>query len=117
MVGPNQTPERRERIIKAIRDGLFEPAEADYVDPDQAIGDLPKNMAVNEIPRLIAKLKKKMETHAKRMEFEEAAKMRDEIKRLREVELAWERDYYARIHVQKRLYHCGIRAHFNFYVH
>lgn len=75
-------------IIKAIRDGLFEPVEADYLDPDRTIGEVPENIAVKNIPRIIAKLKKQMEACARRMQFEEAAKMRDEIRRLREVGLS-----------------------------
>jgi excinuclease ABC subunit B len=81
----NITPQT---IIKAIRDGLFEPVEADYVDPDRTISEVPENIAVKDIPRIIAKLKKQMEACARRMQFEEAAKVRDEIRRLREIELS-----------------------------
>jgi len=74
-------------IIKDIREGLHQPSEGDYLDPDIAL-ELPENINVRDIPKIITKLRKQMDKCAKNMEFEKAAQIRDEIKKLREVELS-----------------------------
>lgn len=74
-------------IIKEIRQGLPHEIKADYLELDEMI-QLPENIDVREIPKRIPKLLKEMKRFAKQMEFEKAARVRDEIKRLREVELA-----------------------------
>jgi len=73
-------------IIKGIPDALYKVSEADYVDVDKELA-LPANVAVKDIPKLIHKLRKEMDACAKLMEYEKAARLRDEIKRLREAEL------------------------------
>jgi len=73
-------------IIKDVSEGLPQAIEADYVDISTEI-DLPKDIDVREIPKLIKKLRKTMGDCARKMEFEKAAEIRDEIKKLREVEL------------------------------
>jgi excinuclease ABC subunit B len=73
-------------IKKEIRAGLYQASEADYVETDDLVG-LPENINVKEIPKLILGLRKEMQVCAKNLEFEKAAKIRDEIKKLREVEL------------------------------
>ncbi len=73
-------------IIKAIREGLPQAIEADYLDPDIKL-DIPENINVRDIPKILIKLRKEMEACAKNLEYEKAAKLRDEIKKLREVEM------------------------------
>lgn len=73
-------------IIKEIREGLHQESLADYIDVDQ-IMHLPDDINVKDIPKLIQNLRKEMNQLAKNLEFERAAKIRDEIKQLREVEL------------------------------
>lgn len=72
-------------ITKEIRDSLYVAFEADYVDL------LPKTedamVAVNDIPKELGRLKKAMDFHVKRLEFEEAAQLRDRIKILKDQEL------------------------------
>ncbi|MBF0104035.1 MAG: excinuclease ABC subunit UvrB [Deltaproteobacteria bacterium] len=73
-------------IIKAIREGIHQTVEADYVDVDTVL-DLPKAINVRDIPKMIVKLRKEMLKCSQYMDFEKAALIRDEIKKLREVEL------------------------------
>ncbi len=73
-------------VSKAIRDGLPHEIKADYIDIPKALqGD--QVMNVRDIPGLILKLKKQMQICAQKMDYEEAAQLRDQIKHLREVEL------------------------------
>lgn len=75
-------------IIKEIRDGLPQQiSNADYVDVDLG-GDSPEPKSVKEIPGQIKELKKKMQEAAKILDFETAARYRDEIKKLKEIEMA-----------------------------
>ncbi|MBX7149447.1 excinuclease ABC subunit UvrB [bacterium] len=77
-------------ITKEIRDAL-QIANADYVDLDVgAHGRTPlQDISLKDIPREIEKLTKEMKDHAKKMEFEEAANIRDKINELKKRELAF----------------------------
>ncbi|OGP07684.1 MAG: excinuclease ABC subunit B [Deltaproteobacteria bacterium GWA2_45_12] len=72
-------------IIKAIRDSLVV-ANADYVTPElpEAMGG---EVALYKIPDRVEELKKEMKKLAKELQFEEAAQIRDEIERLKKIEL------------------------------
>lgn len=74
-------------IIKEIRDGIYETVAADYVDVDKILGTA-ENISVKDIPKMIEKLKKEMQVSAKNWEYERAAQLRDEIRKLKEVELS-----------------------------
>lgn len=74
-------------ILKNVSDPLYKDVNADFSDGAGVVEKLPENIAVADIPRLIEKLQKEMKQHAKNMEFEKAAEIRDEIRKLREVEL------------------------------
>jgi excinuclease ABC subunit B len=75
-------------IIKEIRDAIHV-SEADYftppIDGEAGKPDIP----LHEIPKVIEALQKKMKKLAKDMQFEEAAEVRNEIKRLRQMELEY----------------------------
>jgi len=76
-------------ITKEIRDSLYIEAEADYLTvPIEEKGGT-VDVPFHEIPKRIQALKKLMEKYAKKMDFEEAAKTRDEIARLKEFELSY----------------------------
>lgn len=75
-------------VIKEIRAGLPQQiSNADYVDVDLN-EDLPEVQSVKAIPGQIKELKKKMQEASKILDFETAAKYRDEIKKLKEIEMA-----------------------------
>lgn len=74
-------------ILKNIPDALYQSVKADYVEPDVLL-DIPENIAVNNIPKLILKLEKAMKEAAQKLAFEDAAQIRDQIKKLREIELS-----------------------------
>jgi excinuclease ABC subunit B len=89
-----QAYNRRHRITptsikKSIQDILSSVYEADYVtlplaaEPRKEFGD------PAHLPQLIRQLKKKMKEAASRLEFEEAAALRDRIRQLQEEELLW----------------------------
>lgn len=67
-------------IIKQVSGSLYHEAEADYVD---LMGD----DSYENIPKSIEELRVLMEGHVKKLEFEEAAKLRDHISNLRALEL------------------------------
>jgi excinuclease ABC subunit B len=71
-------------IKKAISGSLKSVCDADYVDVEAT------TMVMNpkEISKLKTKLEKQMKDAASNLEFEEAARLRDEIKRLDKIELA-----------------------------
>lgn len=75
-------------ILKEIREGLPHEVEADYMDVDEAL-KLPDDINVRDIPKFIIKLRKEMKKASEQLEFEKAARIRDEIKKLREVELSF----------------------------
>jgi excinuclease ABC subunit B len=76
-------------IKKSIQDILSSVYESDYVTIPIA-GERQKEFAEPEqIPLLIKQLRKKMKDAAARLDFEEAAELRDRIKVLQEEELLW----------------------------
>jgi excinuclease ABC subunit B len=83
------TPKTVQRAILDLRGSVY---EADYADvPLSAAEKIEKKYKVerlDEIPRMIDDLRKKMLHHADLMEFEKAAELRDRIKELEELELS-----------------------------
>ena len=79
----NITPQS---IKKHISDALHSICEKDYFTVDVE-GEAGK-VRLEEIPKKIEELRKDMRKAAEKMEFEEAAKIRDEIKKLRDREMA-----------------------------
>jgi excinuclease ABC subunit B len=80
------TPKTIEKAIQAL-EGT---AQDDRWDPTKAL--LPKKggkgaLAADEIPSLIASLKKEMFTWAEKLEFEKAAAIRDRIQQLEELQI------------------------------
>ncbi len=76
-----------ESVKKAIADVISHVAEADYVTVDTgATGDL--HRIGDNIEAVIADLEARMKAAAAELEFEEAARLRDEIRRLEEADLA-----------------------------
>lgn len=76
-------------IKKSIQDILSSVYESDYVTIPIA-GEKQKEFAEPvQIPLLIKQLRKKMKDAATRLDFEEAAELRDRIKVLQEEELLW----------------------------
>ena len=75
-------------IVKEVSDVLAAIYNADYVTvPIAAEDPVTYEVAVQDIPRLIAKLRKEMRAAAERYEFERAAELRDRISTLHEREL------------------------------
>lgn len=75
-------------IIKDIPQALYETVKGDYLDPDAFVEDLPENIDVAQLPKMIKNLDKEMKSAARLLDFEKAAQIRDQIKKLREVELS-----------------------------
>ncbi len=75
-------------IQKTIAEPWVTAAEADYVDLTTVGEEAADYVAVQDIPRRIAALQKEMREAASRLEFERAARTRDEIQRLQDRELA-----------------------------
>ncbi|MFQ5509966.1 MAG: excinuclease ABC subunit UvrB [Leptospirillia bacterium] len=76
-------------IVKGVDGGLAEICEGDYVTvplgaPEAVVGELPPE----DIPAEIARLSDDMKVAAQALEFEEAARLRDRIRTLREMDLA-----------------------------
>ncbi len=63
--------------------------EADYYTVSAAEEVRGEYVAKDEIPKREKKLRKEMMTAAKELEFERAAELRDEIKKLEELELRY----------------------------
>lgn len=76
-----------ETIKKSIRDVLGSVYEADYYTVSIAEEPGGKYIAKDKIPQRVKKLRKEMVVAAKEMEFERAAELRDEIKKLETLEL------------------------------
>ena len=77
-----------ETIKKSIQDILGSVYEADHYTVSimqEAEGEY---ISINEIPKKVKKLKKEMISAAKELEFERATELRDEIKKLEELELS-----------------------------
>jgi excinuclease ABC subunit B len=76
-------------VQKAISASLVEIAEADYVDLAGVAEGAEEYVALADIPKRVAALRREMREAAAELEFERAAQLRDEIQRLqaRELEL------------------------------
>jgi excinuclease ABC subunit B len=81
-------------IRRGIQDILGSVYEADHVTVDIGLADAPA--IGHNLQATIAELEKRMKEAAGNLEFEEAARMRDEIKRLQSVALAVGDDPLAR---------------------
>jgi excinuclease ABC subunit B len=81
----NITPTTVIRKIHDLKDGYVDSTSTD-LKPNFKIAENTTNYNLNnpkELGKLLVKLEKKMFEHAKNMEFEEAAKVRDELARLK----------------------------------
>ncbi len=74
-------------IQKGIQDILASVYEKDYVTVPMAAEETVPYLLPQDIPRQIAKLKKEMQAAAKKLDFERAASLRDQIKKLEEAGL------------------------------
>jgi excinuclease ABC subunit B len=77
-----------ETIRKTIAEPWVSAADADYVDLTSVAEQAEEYVALQDIPRRIAALQKEMREAASRLEFERAARARDEIQRLQGRDLA-----------------------------
>jgi excinuclease ABC subunit B len=78
-----------ESVRKAIGDALTNVEEADYYTvPIQDDAEFAEVRSIPEIHALIEKLETEMKTAAGNMEFEQAAQLRDKLKRLKEKEIS-----------------------------
>jgi excinuclease ABC subunit B len=82
-------------IVKALGSPLIKIYDADYVDVPLA-AESGARYGAAELTRMIRKLKKEMREAAQRLEFENAAKLRDRIRELQEQELALRESEFAR---------------------
>jgi excinuclease ABC subunit B len=76
-------------IKKAIQDILSSVYEADYVTVPLAKEPAEDYLDPRRLPAYLKKLQKEMKAAAKRLDFEEAAELRDKIRKLQEKELLW----------------------------
>ena len=77
-------------IRKNIRDILASIYERDYADMTAVVGTSLGNVEVGKLKETIAELEKKMHQAADDLRFEDAASLRDEIKRLTRIALVTE---------------------------
>ena len=80
-----------ETIKKSIQDILGSVYEADYYTVSTVEEPGGKYIARDEIPKKVEELREEMMAAAKELEFERAAELRDEIKKLEELELQYRR--------------------------
>jgi excinuclease ABC subunit B len=78
------TPQTIKRDISEVLQSIY---EQDYVTVDAVEGDETANFVGKDIGATIAELEKRMRAAAADLEFEEAARLRDEIRRLESLEL------------------------------
>jgi excinuclease ABC subunit B len=74
-------------IVKALGSPLVKVYDADYIDIP-LVADKAAKYGAAELPRQIRKLRKEMKQAAERLEFENAAELRDRIRELEQQELA-----------------------------
>ncbi len=82
----NITPES---IKKSVQDVLSSVYEADYYTVSLAAEEVEEYASVDDIIKKIKRLQKQMQAAARELEFERAAELRDEIKRLEQMELQY----------------------------
>jgi excinuclease ABC subunit B len=78
-----------ESIKKEITDVLASVYEADYVTVPVVAEDIVKYTSPDELKGMIRQLRKEMTRAARELRFEDAARLRDQIKELEEVEVAY----------------------------
>lgn len=76
-----------ETILKPVSPALLEMANRDYFEIPVVSEDLENYSSAEEIARDIEELEEKMKAAAREFEFEKAAKYRDRVKELREMQL------------------------------
>ncbi len=80
-----------ETVVKSMRTILESIEEKDYYTPlggSRVAESEEEYVSPSEIPKLVKKLRKEMLAAAKALDFENAAKLRDRVKKLEEMELA-----------------------------
>jgi len=75
-------------VVKAISSLAEAVAEHDYVTVPTAAEEAADYVSLMDIPRVVKRLRKEMQTAAKALDFEEAARLRDRIKELEGRQLA-----------------------------
>jgi excinuclease ABC subunit B len=80
------TPESIKKSIQDIVGSIF---DSDYVTVSIATEEGQEYVSRDDIPKQLKKLQKEMREAAKELEFERAAELRDEIKRLEKVEMRY----------------------------
>lgn len=78
-----------ETITKSIDDILGSIYESDYYTVPAVADTQAEYIPADEVPKILKALKKQMKAAAERLDFEEAARIRDRIKSISEDELRW----------------------------